>query len=221
MPVNEVGVELGWGPAKLSGKWVPDQAERDAAWELYVELVTRVAVVPLGPRQGVLREALSSLYALFGVTREILRKYGPAVARPPKEGQYRFGHLAVWMLNAALRPVLASWHPELSRWEASRPEGMSVVEHEAAWQWAPQLRPSWNHCGRADAAVRADSGHRVRRASVDRRHPRNPHRSSGRQPSALTVADGCGRLRARRVEPRPADPFGRCYGALNRLDDPP
>lgn len=140
MPIKEVGVELGWGPAKLSGKWAPDLAERDAAWEMYVELVTRISVMPLGPGHGILREALTSLYQLFGVTREILRKYGPAVARPPKPGHYRFGHLAVWMLNAALRPVLARWHPELQRWEATRPADRSVVEHEERWDRAGELR---------------------------------------------------------------------------------
>lgn len=140
MPVTEVGVELGWGPAKLSGKWVPDKAERDAAWELYVELVTRIAVVPLAPGHGILREALTSLYQLFGVTREILRKYGPAIARPPSRGQYRFGHLAIWMLNAALRPMLAQWHPLLQDWETARDAGRSVRAHEAAWEHSAELR---------------------------------------------------------------------------------
>lgn len=140
MPVKQVGVELGWGPAKLSGVWVPDEVERDAAWELYVELVTRISVVPIAPGHGVLREALTSLYQLFGVTRDILRKYGPAVARAPKAGEYRFGHLAVWMLNAAIRPVLAEWHPALQRWEAARQTGVSVVEHEGLWEHSEQLR---------------------------------------------------------------------------------
>ena len=140
MPIEKIGIELGWGPAKLSGEWRPDQAERDAAWELYVELVTRIAVAPLTPGQGVLREALSSLYQLFGVTREILRKYGPAVARPPKKGEYRFGHLAIWMLNAVLRPVLARWHPALQEWEARRTDGDAVVVHEASWEHSPELR---------------------------------------------------------------------------------
>jgi hypothetical protein len=141
MPIKEVAVELGWGPAKLSGKWEPDQAERDAAWELYVELVTRIAVVPLAPEHGILREALTSLYQLFGVTRDILRKYGPAVARAPQHaGQYRFGHLAVWMLNAALRPVLAEWHPELQRWEATRDPARAVADHESAWPRSAELR---------------------------------------------------------------------------------
>jgi len=140
MPIDKVRVDLGWGPAKLSGEWRPDQAERDAAWELYVELVTRITVAPLAPNHGILREALSSLYQLFGVTREILRKYGPSVAKPPRKSEYRFGHLAIWMLNAVLRPVLAQWHPALQEWEATRPEGTAVVAHEAAWERSAELR---------------------------------------------------------------------------------
>ena len=31
MPIEEVAVELGWDPAKLSGTWEPDAAERDAS----------------------------------------------------------------------------------------------------------------------------------------------------------------------------------------------
>jgi hypothetical protein len=139
VPIKEVGVELGWGPAKLSGTWEPDQSERDAAWELYVELVTRIAVFPLSG-QGILREGLTSLYQLFAVTREILRKYGPGIARKPKAGQYRFGYLAIWLLNAVLRPILSKWHPELQRWEAARPADQSIAEHEQAWPYNEELR---------------------------------------------------------------------------------
>lgn len=57
----------------------PDSTERDAAWELYVELVTRVAVQSLNPQEGLVREAMNSLYSLFGSTRQILRKAGPGV----------------------------------------------------------------------------------------------------------------------------------------------
>ena len=55
---------------EISGTWEPGLAERDAAWELYIELITRVSVVDLGPDEGLVREALSSLYTLFGTTRE-------------------------------------------------------------------------------------------------------------------------------------------------------
>jgi hypothetical protein len=140
MPVKEVAVELGWGPAKVSGTWAPDQTERDAAWELYVELVTRIAVVPLAPGEGILREALTSLYQLFGQTREILRKYGPGIGRPAEAGHLRFGYLAVWMLNAALRPFLASWHPRLTHYENGRPPATSIVDWETAWSESARLR---------------------------------------------------------------------------------
>ena len=70
-----------------------------------------------------------------------MRKYGPAVARAPKgPNQYRFGHLSIWMLNAVLRPVLAQWHPELQRWEASRQAGVSIAEHEQNWTRSAELR---------------------------------------------------------------------------------
>lgn len=134
----QVGLNLPF--LQISGTWEPNDDERKAAWELHVELVTRISVVPLGSDEGLLREALSSLYTLFATTREILRKYGPDIAEPKPDGQYNFGILAVAMLNFALRPVLARWHPALEEWEAARPAGRSRAEHEAAWDRAPELR---------------------------------------------------------------------------------
>ena len=71
----EVGLDLKF--FKITGTWEPNDAERLAAWELYVELITRVAVVPLPAGEGLLREALTSLYTLFGATRDILRRARP------------------------------------------------------------------------------------------------------------------------------------------------
>ena len=65
---------------RIKGKWKPDQQEKNAAWELYVELVTRISVVELKKSEGILREALNSLYSLFPTTRQVLRKYGPSIA---------------------------------------------------------------------------------------------------------------------------------------------
>src|SRR3954470_14986648 len=132
----EVGLDLKM--FSLKGTWEPSNAERAAAWELYVELITRVSVVPL--RGGILREALSSFYSLFSVSREILRKYGPELAEPKPNGQYSFGFLTVALLNFGLRPVLSYWHPELSAWESARPADVSVVEHERNWPREPELR---------------------------------------------------------------------------------
>jgi len=134
----EVGLDLRF--FKISGTWEPNDAERLAAWELYVELITRVAVVPLPAGEGLLREALTSLYTLFAATRDILRRHGPDVAEPKPDGQYNFGYLSVAMLNAAIRPVLARWHPLLDDWENTRPPERSRVEHERQWPQADQLR---------------------------------------------------------------------------------
>jgi hypothetical protein len=129
----------------VEGTWQPDARERDAAWEMYVELVTRVAIVELKPGEGLLREALSSLYSLFGTTREIMRKYGPDIAKAKGRGDLSFGYLAVAVLNGVLRPLLASWHPLLLDHEASRPEGRSALEHEQAWEHERELRKDLGH----------------------------------------------------------------------------
>ncbi|GAA3071405.1 hypothetical protein [Streptomyces glomeratus] len=137
---KSVDVKLNLRVLEISGTWEPNDAERRAAWELYVELVTRVSVVPLRENDGLLREALSSLYSLFVTTREVLRTYGPEVAEPKRNGQYNFGYLAVAMLNYGLRPLLADWHPTLEDWETRRPADRSRRDHEQAWDRAGELR---------------------------------------------------------------------------------
>ncbi|MFF3983821.1 hypothetical protein [Streptomyces sp. NPDC001797] len=137
---KSVEVKLNLRVLEIAGTWEPNDAERRAAWELYVELVTRVSVVPLREDEGLLREALSSLYSLFNTTREVLRKYGPDVAEPKKNDQYNFGYLAVAILNYGLRPLLASWHPTLEDWENRRPADVSHRDHEHAWPKAGELR---------------------------------------------------------------------------------
>ncbi len=137
---KDVQVGLNLGVVQLSGTWEPNDTERRAAWELYVELLTRISVVPLAQDHGLLREALTSLYSLFDTTRQILRTHGPDIAEPKRDGEYSFGFLAVVMLNFSLRPLLAQWHPELDDWESQRPDGVSRRQHEQEWPGAARLR---------------------------------------------------------------------------------
>ena len=123
----------------LEGTWEPDEREQDAAWEMYVELITRISVAELKPDEGLLREALSSLYTLFETTRTILRKYGPSIARSKGEANLSFGYLAVAILNAVLRPVLAKWHPLLLDYESTRSGSVSALEHERQWDKHDEL----------------------------------------------------------------------------------
>jgi hypothetical protein len=128
----------------IEGNWKPDKSERNAAWEMYVELITRISVVELKPNEGLMREALSSLYTLFETTRRILRTYGPAVAQPKSDGNISFGYLSVTILNTILRPVLAKWHPLLLDYETEKTSSISQLEHETKWEKAADLRKELN-----------------------------------------------------------------------------
>jgi hypothetical protein len=137
---KSIDVKLNLHIVEISGTWEPNDVERKAAWELYIELVTRISVVPLRDDEGLLAEALTSLYSLFGTTREVLRRHGPDVAQPKRDGQFNFGYLAVAILNYGLRPLLAHWHPLLGDWEARRPAERPRGEHEKLWPQADALR---------------------------------------------------------------------------------
>jgi hypothetical protein len=133
--LKKVSVSL---PFKLgSAEWETDSTERKAAWSLYVELVTRIAIEPFEGEKGLLREALNSLYSLFGTTREILKEAGPDVGGTSYNS---VGGIAIAVLNRGLRPFLTKWHPRLQVWEAKRPNDVSFSEYEQQWVEAPQLR---------------------------------------------------------------------------------
>ena len=125
--LKKVTVSLPFGIGSAS--WEADPTERNAAWELYVELVTRIAVQSLDPQEGLVREAMNSLYSLFGSTREILRKAGPKVGASHDS----VGGIAIAVLNHGLRPFLSKWHPLLLEWEEKKDDGVSRQAHEKAW----------------------------------------------------------------------------------------
>lgn len=143
---DSVQVTLDLKFLRIAGTWKPNQAERLAAWELYVELITRIGVVPL--KEGLLREALSSLYSIFSTTRDILRRHGPEVATPRGKNELNFGYLAVAVLNRILRPMLSTWHPILTAWESHRSPTASQFSHELAWDQAVRLREEIDATGR-------------------------------------------------------------------------
>jgi hypothetical protein len=126
-------VELGIGGAKVK---LHASVERIAAWELYIELNTRIATQPLDDDDGLLREALTSLHALFEITRQILKTAGPGVAI----GEESLAKYALAILNRVLRPFLARWHSRLATWETTRGDEISVAQHERAWEHHDELR---------------------------------------------------------------------------------
>lgn len=80
------------------------QDDQDAAWELYIEMLTRIVTQPLPAEAGDEMTALDSVYSLFPTTREILRTRG--------RGTIHFSKVAIPVLNQVVRPFTAKWHRE-------------------------------------------------------------------------------------------------------------
>ena len=91
-------VQLGprWIKAEISFK----DDDRDAAWELYVEMLTRIVTQPLLSEAGNEKTALDSVHSLFSTTREILRQRG--------RGTIQFSKVAIPVLNQVVRPFTAN-----------------------------------------------------------------------------------------------------------------
>lgn len=139
--VREIGVELNFGVFKMNTKWTPTKEERKAAWELYIELITRISVFSLEQNEGSDREALSSLYELFQSTRKVLKSYGPGIAiGDEKSGTFSVAHLAIAFLNYGLRPFMAKWHPILVDYEANLSKDGSRIKHEREWTGHVEFR---------------------------------------------------------------------------------
>ena len=80
--------------------------DRIAAWEIYVDLVTRVATQRLLDEEGTEKAALDSLYASFQEIRNAIKKHGPDAQESAKVG--------IFVLNRVLRPFLARWHESMA-----------------------------------------------------------------------------------------------------------
>jgi hypothetical protein len=105
--------------------FVVNNDARQVAWKLYVEAVTRISTQPLPDEEGFIRDALTSLYGLFSITRDTLKSSRPSA---PVSGRQTVEHLAVTMLNHQLRPFLSKWHTRLREFEKAHPDGT-----ESAW----------------------------------------------------------------------------------------
>jgi hypothetical protein len=85
-------------------------ADKDASWELYVELNTKMTTQSITqyhndePTTGDSKSALTSVYSIFPETRDILKRYG-------LQGE-QFASLAFKMLNVEIRPFTTKWHKE-------------------------------------------------------------------------------------------------------------
>ena len=83
-------------------EWKPKDEDKDAAWELYIELLTRITTQPLPQEHGDESTALESIHSIFNLTREVIKRRGRLCIE--------FTKIAIVILNQKIRPFTAKWH---------------------------------------------------------------------------------------------------------------
>lgn len=86
----------------LDMEWKPQDEDKAAAWELYIELLTRITTQPLDDTHGDEEAALKSIFAIFPLTREVIKKNGRHCIE--------FTKITIIVLNQIIRPFTAKWH---------------------------------------------------------------------------------------------------------------
>ncbi len=86
----------------LEMEWKPQDEDKAAAWELYIELLTRIATKPLDAEHGDEKTALDSVFSLFSITRQVLKNN--------TRNCTEFTKIAIVVLNQVVRPFTAKWH---------------------------------------------------------------------------------------------------------------
>ncbi|MDX2541221.1 TIR domain-containing protein [Streptomyces sp. WI04-05B] len=119
---------------------VPSESERMAAFDIQIELVTRIGVQELAPGTGSLREALTSLKSLIDFTRGTLHTYNIGLQPGSTAGAVTVQSLAYALINDTIRPFTTTWHPRLAAHETGRPAAVAPLDHEAAWSQASAMR---------------------------------------------------------------------------------
>lgn len=108
--------------AVLNMEFKPNDYDKNAAWELYIELLTRVTTQSLSEDFGDEKTALQSIYSLYPTTREILKKYG-------RHGN-EFSKVAIIVLNQKVRPFTAKWHKKLLDGELDTSKNSNLFREE-------------------------------------------------------------------------------------------
>jgi hypothetical protein len=87
----------------LDMEWKPQDEDKNAAWDLYIELLTRITTQALDDSHGNEEAVLKSIHAIFPLTREVIKTNGRHCVEFTKK-------IAVIVLNQVIRPFTAKCH---------------------------------------------------------------------------------------------------------------
>lgn len=91
--------------AFLEMEFTPNEHDRNAAWEMYIELLTRIpTVTTLLVESDNKNTALNSIYSLFVTTRRVIRDNTYHASE--------FAKISILVLNQIIRPFTTKWHKQ-------------------------------------------------------------------------------------------------------------
>ena len=108
--------------ALLNMEFKPNYHDKNAAWELYIELLTRVTTQSIPEDFCDEKTTLQSIYSLYDTTRKILKKYG-------RHGN-EFSKIAIIILNQKVRPFTTKWHNKLLDGELDTSKNNNLFREE-------------------------------------------------------------------------------------------
>jgi hypothetical protein len=126
----EININLGGiGQVKMTPTWEDIQI----AHQIWTEMVTRKAAVPVDLEYDVIIEIYDSWYALFQRTRQLIGDIpGKCVRR--EESTQKLVKVAIDALNLGLRPHLTKWQAQYRNWWRNSEDALKTT--------TPQAHPS-------------------------------------------------------------------------------
>ena len=116
--------ETSFSVCGVTSKFCPDHAEKQIAYEIWVEISTRKIGLPIDLENDVIIEIYNSWYDFFSISRELIRKI-PARKLNDK-GTGFIIDASIRILNQQLRVHLTKWQARYRRWYKSASQDVSL-----------------------------------------------------------------------------------------------
>ena len=151
MPVFSKGsFSVNLGIVSIGGEL--SEEDRQCAWELYCELVSRVSLMGKEDKRGELvftgeiyDQSLDSLYGFFREARALMRRY--PVGRVAAGGaQDHLGFFIAALLEVVIRPFLEKWQASYRHWwehECQRLPHASPFERQTGYPELQEMLEDW------------------------------------------------------------------------------
>jgi len=151
MPIFSKGqFSINLGIVTIGGELTEE--DRQCAWELYCELVSRVALMGKEDRRGelvftgeVYEQSLDSLYAFFREARTLMRRY-PVGRIGANKPQNHLGFFIAALLEVVIRPFLEKWQASYRHWwehECARLPQASPFERQKGYPLLEDMLADW------------------------------------------------------------------------------